>query len=430
MARSKIAAGIDVGSSKVTVLMAQADEETGALSVLGAAPVSSRGVRKGQVVKIEEAVEAIVEAVEAAERMAGYNLETAFVSVTGAHIESQNSRGVVAISDPDGEITYEDVLRVIEAAKAVSLPSSREIIHVLPREFIVDGEAGIKDPVGMTGVRLEVETHIVTGSTSALKNLEKCVAEVGVEVGGIVFSGVAAAEAVLSETEKELGVVLVDIGGGTTSIAVFSEGALSYSAVLPIGARNVTSDLAIGLRVSMESSEKIKLALSKEGVKGEGKEEGEGKGDELDLGRLGVNPEEAKVVSRKTLVEGIIRPRMNELFTMVGMKLKESGFAGMTPAGVVVTGGGAMTVGVVDSAKRMLSLPVRVGEPKGVTGLVDEIMTPEFAVPVGLLKYAAERGGRSMGGGLKAKGIGKSLDKFQVKGVVGRIGELLKSLLP
>src|SRR3989344_3108275 len=271
--------------------------------------------------------------------MAGYNISKAWVSIGGAHIGSLNSQGVVAVAQPQGEVTSQDVQRVIEAAQAVSLPTSAEIIHVIPRSYTVDGQDGVKDPVGMTGVRLEVETHIVTGSTTALKNLAKCVGEVGCDVEGMVFSGLASAGAVLSDTEKELGVILIDIGGGTTDIAIFVEGALSYSSVLPVGAKNVTNDLAIGLRVSLEGAEKIKLALG----------DFKTKEDEINLAELGLG-DELKTVSYKTLVEGIIRPRLNELFSMVAGELKKSGLVGLTPSGLVVCGGGAQTVGVIESA--------------------------------------------------------------------------------
>ena len=417
MAKNKIIAAIDIGSSKVATLVAQVREEDPTkLHIVGAASSVSKGVRKGQIVNIEEAVSCIEESVEAAERMAGYNIAKAWVSVGGSHIGSMNSQGVVAVAQPQGEVTASDVARVMEAAKAVSLPTSAEIIHVIPRSFTVDGQEGVKDPVGMTGVRLEVETHIVTGFTTAIKNLTKCVAEVGCDVEGVVFGGLAAAEAVLSDTEKELGVVLVDIGGGTTDVAIFVEGALSYSAVLPVGAKNVTNDLAIGLRVSLESAEKIKLALG--GAKP--------KEDDLDLSDLGL-PEEMKSVSYKTLVEGIIRPRLNELFSIVAGEIKKSHLVGLTPSGLVVVGGGAMTVGIVESAKRVLSAPVRVGIPTGITGLIDDIENPSYAASVGLLHYANKLDNEDAGRG---KAWGNPLEKISGSGILGKITDLVKSLLP
>ena len=251
MSKDKVVVGIDVGSSKITTVIVTVDN-TSHVNIIGVSTVPSKGLRKGQVVDIDEAVSAITQSVEAAERMAGYSVGSAFVSVDGTHIESQNSKGVVAISDPNGEISQEDVLRVIEAARAISLPSSREILHVIPRYFVVDSQSGIKDPLGMTGVRMEVETHIITGATTALRNIAKCISQVGIDVEGMVFSGLASSYSVLTDTEKELGVILVDFGGGTTDLCVFVEGAPAYCSVLPIGSRNVTNDLAIGLRISLD----------------------------------------------------------------------------------------------------------------------------------------------------------------------------------
>jgi len=441
MARQRIIAGIDIGSSKVATIIASAAEETEEkVKIIGAASIPSKGVRKGQIVDIEEAAEVVVESVEAAERMAGYNLARVLVSIGGAHIISQNSKGVVAVAEPEGEITDDDVHRVIEAARAISLPSTREIIHVLPRYFTVDGQEGIKDPVGMSGVRLEVETHIITGSTTAMRNLAKCVAEVGADVQSLVSSGLASAESVLTETEKELGVVLVDIGGDVTKIVIFVEGSPFYTSSLPIGAKNVTKDLAVGLRLSLEAAEKIKLALSqkkKEPVKPEEetkkeparekKEEGEDD-DELDLAQLGIT-EEKRTVSKKTLTEGIIRPRLNEIFAMVGMEIKKSEAGGLTPAGLVITGGGAQTVGVVESAKRTLAMPVRIGTPQKITGLIDDIQTPEFATSLGLILYGLNQSVEpaisfSLGQ------LGKTIQRIPVRGIAGKAVDFIKSFLP
>lgn len=434
----KIIAGIDVGSSKTTTLIASLGDDSERPKVIGVASLPSKGIRKGQIVDIEEAGESILQSVEAAERMAGYHLTRAFVAVNGGHINSQNSKGVVAVAEPEGEIKQEDVDRVIDAAQAVSLPSSQEIIHVLPRYYTVDGQEGIKDPIGMNGVRLEVETHIITGSTTAIKNLTKCVSEIGVDVQGLVVGGLASAESVLSDTEKELGVVLVDIGGGTVSIVIYVEGAVFYTAVLPIGAKNVTNDLAIGLRLSsLEVAEKIKIALSAKEKKpaepaepAKGKEEKAEKKneDEIDLAKLGIF-EETRTVSRKTLTEGIIKPRLNEIFTMVGMEIKKSGAGGLTPAGVVVCGGGSQTIGVAEAIKRILAMPARIGQPQHLGGLVDDIMTPDFATPIGLILYGAKADFKP-GVKFSFSFIGKKLQKLPVKGVAGKIVDLIKSFLP
>lgn len=422
MAKSRIVAALELGSSKIATIISQVVKDPVSLetsvNIVGVAAVESAGIKKGQIVDIEEAVNATISSVEAAERMAGYNLDSAYVAIGGATVFSQNSHGVVAISDPEGEITAEDAGRVIEAASAVSLPSSREVIHVLPREYIVDGEAGVKDPIGMSGVRLEVETHIVTASSAAVKNLKKAINEVGIDVVELVYSGLASSEAVLTKTEKELGCVLVDMGGGTTSLAVFIDGALSYSAVIPVGAKNVTNDLAIGLRVSLESAEKIKVALSEAEAKVRKAAE---ESDTIDLSTLGVT--EAKKVSRKTLTEGIVRPRLNEIFTMVRLALERENMGSRVPAGAILTGGGAETVGAVESAKRMLSLPVRLGKPKGVEGLIDDIITPSFATCVGLILYGAAREPRELTSFAKRF-------KLPTKGIAGKLIETIKDLLP
>lgn len=428
MQKSRMHAAIDIGTEKITTIIASENLEDRKINVMGVAATSSKGIRKSQIVDIDEATDAITESVEAAERMAGYSITQAVISVGGAHITSQNSKGVVAVSEPEGEIIEEDVERVIEAARAVSLPSAREIIHVIPRNFTVDSQEGIKDPIGMSGVRLEAAAHLITASQTAMRNLAKCVGEIGIDVTSMVFNGLASAEAVLSETEKELGVVLVDIGGGTTSIVVYIEGTLSYSSVLPIGARNITNDLAIGMRISSESAERIKQYLSRP-VKLDKEEESEKKKkDEIDLTKLNLK-EEVKTASKKTLIEGIIKPRLNEIFTMVGIELKKSGTAGQTPAGLVISGGGANTVGVVEAAKRTLSMPTRSGIPKGLFGLVEEIESPEYAVASGLILYSARRVpvARSRVG---IPGISNVVKNLPGRGTASKIIDLIKSFLP
>lgn len=417
MAHTKLISAVDIGSSKVSALIAQIrEEDSQRLHIIGAATSVSKGVRKGQIVNIEEAVASILEAVEAAERMAGFNLSHAWVGVGGSHINSLNSHGVVAVSQPQGEINQEDVRRVLEAARAVSLPAASEIIHVVPKNFTVDSQEGVKDPIGMTGVRLEVDTHIVIGSSPVIKNLTKCVTEVGCDVSGLVYSGLASSSAVLSDTEKELGVILIDIGGGTMSLAIYLEGALSYSSVIQVGALNVTKDLAAGLRISLESAEKIKLYLSSL----------KSKEDDIDLTSLHL-PEDLKTVSYKTIVDGIIRPRLNEMFQMIADEIKKSSAAGLTPSGVVLCGGGALTVSIVDAAKRILAMPVRIGKPNGISGLIDDIESPAFATSVGLLKYAQESGETDNSSSRPSL---SKLDKFSVKGILGKITQLVKSLLP
>lgn len=424
MADGKIIVGIDIGTSKIVTVIAKFQEE-GTIHVLGVSEGKSSGIKKGQIVDIDEAVNAINTSLEAAERMSGFSASRVVASIGGSHIESQNSRGVVAVSSPEGEITSNDLTRVIDAARAVSFPSSREIIHVLPRNYTVDGQEGIKDPIGMTGVRLEVDTHIISANATSIKNMEKALTTVGVDVDAFVFSGYASSLSVLSDTEKELGVVLVDIGAGTTDISVYVDGSVAHSSVLPIGARHITNDLAIGLRISLESAEKIKLFLSRPQKRFA--EEGEARPtDEIDLSALSL-PEEMRKVSQKTLVDGIIRPRLNEIFTMVGLELKKSGWGGQTPAGLVITGGGAKTAGIVDAAKRTLAMPVRLGQPSGLKGIVDEVQDSAFATVIGLIMYGTTIETQSS----LPFGFNMPKMKFMPSGKFGKkILDLLKSFIP
>ena len=430
MSEGKIVVGVDIGTSKIVTIIARVDDEF--VNVLGVSEVPSRGVKKGQIVDIKDAVEAINSSLDGAERMAGHSVVSVVASIGGSQIESQNSRGVVAVSSPAGEITESDLARVIDAAKAVSLPSSRQIIHVLPRNYVVDGQEGIKDPIGMTGIRLEVDTHIISTASVSLSNLEKAFSQVGIDIDGVVFSGYASGLAVLSETEKELGVILVDIGAGTTDISIYSEGSVAYSSVLPIGARHITNDLAIGLRISLESAEKIKNYLSNISKKpkverlGETFENGSRSADEVDLSSLGL-PEDLKKVSHKTLTDGIIRPRLNEIFTMIGIEVKRSGYGGLTPAGIVITGGGALTVGITDSAKRTLAMPVRVGIPINIKGLIDEIQDTPFATVVGLTVFGASLDiKQSLPFGFRIPDFGN----FGLNKLFSRVVNFIKSFMP
>lgn len=425
MTKDKIIVGIDVGSTKVTTIIATIPEDQQP-NIIGVSSIPAKGLRKGQVVDIDEATVSITQSLEAAERMAGYSVGSAFVSVDGVHIESQNSKGVVAISNPQGEISQDDIARVIEAARAISLPSSKEILHVMPRYFIVDSQSGIKDPIGMNGVRLEVETHIITGSTTALRNIAKCVSQVGVSVQGMVFAGLASAYSVLSDTERELGVILVDFGGGTIDVAIFVDGAPAHCAVLPVGARNVTNDLAIGLRISLDSAEKIKLALSKQPKMAvepdeNGRAQDKKESDQLDIGSLQIE-EDLKLVSKKTLTDGIIKPRLREIINMVKLEIQKSGYSGLTPSGVVLTGGGAATAGLVEIAKQELGMPVRLGMPQGATGLIDEINTPAYSAGLGIIMYGANSEQTDVHLPL--------IGKIEIKGLLTRGINLIKSILP
>ncbi len=433
MAKDKVICAIDVGSSKVATLIATVSEDD-KVNLIGVSAVNSRGVKKGQIVDIEEAVGAITESVEAAERMAGYSISSAYVSIGGPQIESINSHAVVAVAKAGEEISENDILRVNDAARAIALPSSKEILHVIPRAFTVDGQEGIRDPIGMTGIRLETDTHIVTGSTTSMRNLVKCMGLVGVNVDELIFSGIGSSYAVLSDTEKELGVVLVDIGGETTDIVIYVDGSIAYSAVIPVGARHITSDLAVGLRVSLESAEKIKLYLGrtiKSPVVPEGHDRDErhaktekGKEDLLDGKVLGII-EDLPKITRKSAVESIIRPRVREIFELIGKDIKKSGFGAQIPSGLVISGGGSLTVGLLDQAKYILGYPARVGKSEGLVGLTDEIESPSFASAAGLVVY----GSKSMqsGGQFNFPVLSGSLP---MKNIFSKLTNLVKSFMP
>ncbi len=434
MAKDKIICGIDVGSSKIATLIASVDEK-GKINLIGISSTVSKGVRKNQVIDIDSAVNAITESVESSERMAGYSISSAYISLGGPQIESINQHAVVAVSQPEAEIRQSDIQRVNEAARAIPLPSSREILHVIPRTFTVDGQEGIKDPIGMTGVRLETETHIITGSSTSMRNLVKCVLEVGIEVTELVFSGIAASLAILTDTEKELGVILVDIGGETTDVVIFIDGSVAYSSVIPIGARHITSDMAVGLRVSLESAEKIKLYLGKvvkvpaqaeeeESQKVKGTLIGKKKEDEiLDIKSLGID-EDIQRISRKSVVDGIIKPRLQEIFKYVGKEIKKSGFGTQIPSGLVICGGGAQTVGVLDQAKYVLGFPARIGDIDGLSGLVEEIDSPAFASAAGLILYGSTQGIP------EAMRIPVLSGSLPLKGMIQKGISLIKSFLP
>ncbi|CAN5280062.1 cell division protein FtsA [soil metagenome] len=436
MQRGSILSVIDVGTDKCVTLIATTQPETHEIQVLGVSAVPTRGMRKSQIVDLEDVLGSMTESVDAAERMAGVEVHSVSVSVSGSQIASQNSKGVVAVSAPTQEITAEDVSRVLEAARAVSLPSAREIMHVVPRDFAVDSQAGIKDPVGMTGVRLEAEAHIITAQTTSLKNLVKLVQDLGLELDGFVFAGLASAEVVLTETEKELGVVLVDIGAGSTSICAYVEGALTYSGVLPIGARHITQDIALGCRLSLDSAEKIKLALTHDQFfnmkphSGESKEDfkkRQKEGDQLDLAELGLN-ESQEELSKRTIVEGIMMPRMKEMFSLIAKELQSHKLLNQVPAGIVLAGGGAETVGIVEIGKRTLNLPVRVGKPIELKGLIDDIQKPSFATSIGLLLYASKRS--SGQAPQKVIRISDMMKNIKLNQITGKIMQLIKSIIP
>lgn len=374
--REELVVGIDIGSSENSVLICRVSDADDFPRVIGYATSPSRGVKKGQIVDIVQATDSLQIALDKAERMAGVGVKSARVGVGGPHIQSQNSSGVVAVTKAGIEIGEDDVNRAIEAAKAISTPASREIIAVIPREFIVDGQGSIKNPIGMSGVRLEVLTHIITASTTNLRNLERCLDDLNVKTESLIYSGLASANAVTSETEQELGIVVVDIGGGKTDIAIYVEGALSYSASFGVGARHFTNDIAIGLRVGLDSAEKIKKYLSSLNDHSQ---------EIINVRHLHLD-DDIKEISFKEVYQGILRPRIEEMAEFIGKEIANSGFLTSIPSGAVITGGGALTLGILPIMKEKLTMPVRIGQPSQVTGIVDEVMTPLASGVVGLVQ--------------------------------------------
>ena len=391
-------------------------------------------MKRSVIVDLDQVLSTISQSVDAAERMAGFDVRSVYLAVSGTHVNSKNSKGVVAVAAPDQEITAHDVERVIEAARAISLPADKKIMHVIPRDFKVDSQEGIKDPVGMTGVRLEAEAHIIMGMNTSLRNLEKVINDLGLEVDGFVFAGLASSGVVLSETEKELGTVVVDMGAGTTSLSAYVDGALQYSGSIPVGARHITQDIALGCRISLDNAEKVKLLLSSaehgevKPQPGESKQElmkRRKQADSLDLNKHGIH-ESVDSLSKRTVVEGIMIPRMKEIFELIGQELEKHDVLDKVPAGLVLCGGGAETVGIVGVAKRTLNLPVRIGEPKEVQGLVSDIQGPAYAASIGLLEYGKDRGGSTAA----TASLGSLFSGFDVKGLGDKVRDLIKSIMP
>lgn len=435
MSQNRIITAIDVGTDKVVTLIAAHDTGLNKLRVMGVSAVPSRGMKRSQIIDLEKVLESITESLDGAERMAGLDVKSAFVSVSGTHINSRNSKGVVAVASPDQEIIAEDVERVIEAARAVSLPSDREIIHVIPKDFKVDSQEGIKDPLGMTGVRLESEAHIITGMSTALKNLKKCIEDIGLQVNGFVFAGLAAAEVVLSETERELGVAVVDIGAGSTSMCVYVDGSLEYSTTIPIGARHITQDVALGSRVSLDIAERIKISLSDDPFHTMSPQPGESKkefsmrrkkADKLELATF-KGPDTNETLSKRSIVENIMVPRIQEIFDLIADELEEHNLTEEIPAGLVLSGGGAETVKITEIAKRHLNLPVRIGDPIELEGLITDIQKPSYATSIGLLVYGKKQGD---GEAVSQFNLGAIFDGVELGNIWQKISSFFKSLLP
>jgi cell division protein FtsA len=371
--------GLDIGTAKVAALVGEVNS-SGQIEVIGFGTHPSRGLKRGVVVNIEATVQSIQRAVEEAELMAGCQIHSAYTGIAGSHVRSMNSHGIVAIREK--EVSKADIDRVIDAAKAVAIPADQKILHVLPQEFLIDNQEGIREPIGMSGVRLEAKVHIVTGALSAAQNIVKCVQRCGLHVGDIILEQLASSQSVLTEDEKELGVCMVDIGGGTTDIAIFIDGAIRHTAVIPIAGDQVTNDIAIALRTPAKHAEAIKVKYASALVASVSAHEM--------IEVPSVAGRSAREISRKDLTE-VVSARYEELFTLVLAELRRSGFEDLMPAGIVLTGGASMVEGVVELAESVLQMPVRLGMPQFVSGLRDVLQSPIYATGVGLLLYGYQQ---------------------------------------
>lgn len=386
MAKDNLYVGLDVGSTKVAATCGEIVE--GMINITGYTKVPNNGVRKGVVVDIEDTVSAISEALEKLESLSARQVRAAVVGISGSHIQTSLSRGVVAVSRADGEITNADVERVIEAARTLALPPNREILHSIPRSFTVDGQEKIDDPIGMTGIRLEVEALVISGATSAIKNLTKCVYQAGLEIDDLVFAPLATAQSILTKKQKEIGVSLLDIGGGITSLVVYEEGDILHASVLPIGSGLVTNDLAIGLRTSVETAEKIKVQYAS-AIPQKIRESETVSLSQFDAG-------ETERIERKYISE-IVQARLGEIFSLVSSELKTIGKDGMLPAGVVLTGGGSKLEDLVEATKEYLRLSAEMGNQIfEMGGFVDKLSDPVYATSVGLMLWGFENTEKSV----------------------------------
>lgn len=375
----EIIVGLDIGTTKICAVVGETLPD-GAIEVIGIGTHPSEGLRKGVVINIEKTVDSIKEAIEEAETMAGCEISSVYAGIAGGHIKGFNSNGVIALKER--EVTKKDIERVIEAASAVAIPMDREVIHVLTQEFIVDEQDGIMDPLGMSGVRMEAKIHIVTGAVTSAQNIIKCANRAGLDVCDIVLQSIASSEAVLSDEERNLGVALIDFGGGTTDMAVFSKGSIKHTSVLSLGGDNLTYDISIGLRTPRIEAEKIKMKYGCGMVSLIGKDE--------TIEVPGVGGRKSRVLSRQILGE-IIEPRVEEIFTLIHNELIRSGNEELVNSGIVITGGSAELSGITEIAEQIFNAPSRMGYPQGISGLVDVVNKPMYATAVGLVKYGAKR---------------------------------------
>ncbi len=378
MSKKDFIVGLDIGTTKICCIVGEVSPDSHTVDIIGIGTAPSTGLRKGVVINIDSTVESITKAVEEAELMAGVEISTVYTGIAGGHIKSFNSTGIVAVKDK--EISNQDVGRVIDAAKAVAIPLDREVIHIIPQEFTIDGQEGIRDPIGMSGVRLEAKVHIVTGAVSSAQNIIKCANKAGLNVAEICLEPIASAEAVLSQDEKDLGVLLIDIGGGTSDIAIFKDGAIVYTGVLAVGGNHLTNDIAVGLRTPQNEAERVKIqhgcamsAMVKQ--------------DET-IEVPGVGGRKSRIVQRKLLAD-IIEPRVEEIFQLIQREVMKSGYMDLLSGGVVITGGTTIMEGMPEIAEFIFEMPVKRGLPQNIGGLRDIVNSPKFATAVGLVQYGA-----------------------------------------
>ncbi len=382
MPKNNYIVGLDIGTKKTAAIIGEITEDK-KIEIIGIGTTDSRGLRKGVVVNLEATVNAIKKAQEEAELMAGVEIDSAFVGISGAHIKSFNSRGVVAVSGKNKEITPDDIERVIDQSKAVSIPPDREIIHIIPQEFVVDEQDGIKDPLGMSGIKLEVNVHIVTSATTSVQNLKTCIERAGIEIERIVLNQIAASSSTLTHDEMELGVGMIDMGGGTTEVAIFERGSLWYTSIIPIGGDNFTNDIAVGLRTPIPEAERIK---KKFGCVSSPPMDDE---DTIEVPSVG-RGKKPRILSRQLLAD-IIQPRAEEIFRLVDNDIKRMGYEKSLNSGIVITGGTALLEGLEEVAEEIFDLPVRRGDPSGIGGLAERVNTPDYAASVGLILFGYDQ---------------------------------------
>jgi cell division protein FtsA len=410
MAEQTVLVAVDIGTTKVCVLIGEISDR-GGVDVIGIGQAPSDGLRKGVVIDIDRTVQSVAIAVDAAERLSGLKVHSAFVGISGSHILSQNSRGMVAVSGSRHDVDRSDTVRAIEAARAVSIPNTREILHVIPRGYVVDGQEGVRDPIGMSAVRLEVETHIVTASTTSVQNLTKCVQRAGIEIDELVLGPLATSEATLDDEARELGVCLADIGGDTTDVAIFQDGSISHCATIPMGGRNVTADLGILLRVTPDVAEGVKLRYGSAVPM-------DVDPDEV-LQITSIGEDSSHGVTRRHIAE-IVESRVWEIFKFIGAEMEAAGATNRLQAGLVLTGGGSQLTGVPRAARDQLGMSARVMTPKGLGGLTDQISTAPYSAASGLLLWGARNWPSDE----------ERVGARSLEGVTSRIGKIFKGLMP